>query len=149
MTPTEIAAVKQSFAKVLPIADQAGAMFYAKLFELDPSVRPMFAADMGPQGKKLLQVLAVAVNGLDKLDTIVPTVQALGVRHIAYGVTPAHYDTVAAALLWTLAQGLGPSWTPDLEAAWVKTYVLVAGTMKAAAAQAATAQATPAPPTTH
>ena len=133
MTPAEIAAVKQSFAKVVPIADQAGAMFYGKLFELDPTVRPMFADDLGPQGKKLLQVLAVAVNGLDNLDTIVPTVQALGVRHIAYGVVPAHYDTVAAALLWTLAQGLGAGWTPEIEAAWVKAYVLLADTMKAAA----------------
>ena len=142
MTPAEIAAVKQSFAKVVPIADQAGAMFYARLFELDPSVRPMFPDDLGPQGKKLLQVLAVAVNGLDRLDTIVPTVQALGVKHVAYGVKPAHYDTVAAALLWTLARGLGPGWTPDVEAAWIKTYVLLADTMKAAAAAAT-------PPTAH
>jgi nitric oxide dioxygenase len=77
------------------------------------------------------------VGGLDKLDTIVPAVQALGVRHAGYGVTSAHYDTVATALLWTLGQGLGDGFTPEIEAAWVVAYAVLATTMQAAARDAA------------
>ena len=140
MTSEDIALVKTSFAKVVPIADQAGIMFYDRLFELDPSLRPMFAADMHPQSKKLMQIIAVAVNGLDRLDTIVPAVQALGVRHVAYGVRAEHYATVGAALLWTLEKGLGPDWTSAVEDAWIKTYVLLSDTMKSAAEAAPTVQ---------
>jgi len=131
MTPEEINAVKTSFAKVVPIADQAGLMFYEKLFQLDPSLRTMFADDIEPQSKKLMQILSAAVNGLDKLETIVPVVQALGLRHAGYGVRVEHYDTVAAALLWTLEKGLGPDFTPSVKDAWVKTYVLLSDIMKA------------------
>ena len=86
MTPSQILAVKQSFAMVEPIADRAGAMFYARLFEIDPGLRPLFKGDIGEQSRKLMQVLATAVNALDRIETIVPTVQALGARHVAYGV---------------------------------------------------------------
>jgi hemoglobin-like flavoprotein len=133
MTPEEINAVKTSFAKVVPIADRAGLMFYEKLFDLDPSLRKMFADDIEPQSKKLMQIISVAVNGLDKLETIVPAVQALGARHVGYGVREEHYDTVATALLWTLEKGLGPDFTPSVKDAWIKTYVLLSDAMKSAA----------------
>jgi len=133
MTAEEINAVKTSFAKVVPIADQAGLMFYEKLFQLDPSLRTMFADDIEPQSKKLMQIVSVAVDGLDKLETIVPALHALGSRHATYGVRDEHYDTVATALLWTLEKGLGPDFTPFVKDAWVKTYVLISDEMKAAA----------------
>jgi hemoglobin-like flavoprotein len=133
MTPDQTEAVKASFAKVVPIADQAGALFYEKLFALDPALRPLFKGDIKEQRQKLMQMIATAVNGLDDLDTIVPAVQALGARHAGYGVVDAHYDIVAEALLWTLEQGLGPDFTPEVREAWTATYVLLADTMKAAA----------------
>ncbi len=133
MTPSQILAVKQSFAMVEPSADQAGAMFYARLFEIDPGLRPLFKGDIGEQSRKLMQVLATAVNALDRIETIVPTVQALGARHVAYGVEEAHYDTVAAALLWTLERGLGDRFAPSVRDAWVAAYTLLSETMKAAA----------------
>src|SRR5882762_3043726 len=126
MTPAQIDNVKASFAAVLPIADQAGMLFYDRLFTLDPSLRPLFKGDIETQSKKLMQMITVAVNSLDRLEDIVPAVQALGARHASYGVVDAHYATVAEALLWTLAQGLGPAYTPEIAEAWVAAYTVLA-----------------------
>ena len=78
MTPAEKVLVQQTFAKVVPIADQAAALFYGRLFEMDPSLRPLFKTDLVEQGKKLMQMIGVAVKGLDTLDQLVPAVQNLG-----------------------------------------------------------------------
>ena len=135
MTPTQIDLVQSSFDLVLPIADEAAAAFYSRLFKLDPSLRPLFTGDMRRQGKKLMDMIAVAVGSLDKLDRIIPAVRALGQRHVAYGVREEHYDTVGAALLWTLEQGLGDAWNVELASAWATAYTLLATTMKDAAAE--------------
>lgn len=129
------ALVRQSFEVVLTIEEAAAALFYGRLFELDPSLKPMFKGNMKEQGKKLMSTLKVCVAGLDRLDQLLPAVQALGRRHVDYGVTDAHYDTVAAALLWTFEKGLGDLWTPECKAAWIEVYMLLAGVMKEAAAR--------------
>ncbi len=141
MNPAEIALVKDSFRKVVPIADQAAALFYARLFELDPSLRRLFRGDMTEQGRKLMAMIAAAVAALEKLDSLVPAVRALGARHGGYGVTEDHYATVGAALLWTLEKGLGPEFTPEVRAAWVSVYSLLANTMIEAQRAAAPAAA--------
>lgn len=135
MTPAEINLVKDSFRKLVPIADQAAALFYARLFELDPSLRPLFRGDMAEQGRKLMTMIATAVGSLDRLDTIVPAIRTLGARHAGYRVTDEHYATVGAALLWTLEKGLGPEFTTEVRAAWTTTYTLLANTMMEAARQ--------------
>lgn len=129
MSPVEISLVKESFRKVVPIADQAAALFYARLFELDPELRQMFRGDMIEQGRKLMSMIAMAVSALERLDSIVPAVQALGARHAGYGVEEDHYATVGAALLWTLERGLGAEFTPAVREAWTSTYTLLANTM--------------------
>ncbi len=134
MTPQQIALVQSTWSKVLPIQDQAARLFYDKLFEMDPSLRPLFKGDMAEQGRKLMAMINTAVNGLNRLSEIVPAVQALGRRHVGYGVKEAHYKTVGAALLWTLEQGLGSSFTPEVRQAWAGAYGLLAGVMKEAAA---------------
>lgn len=139
MTPAQRVLVQTSFAKVASIAEPAAAMFYARLFELDPSLRPLFTTDLTEQGRKLMKMIGLAVNGLDRLDELVPIVQQLGVRHRGYGVRDEHYDTVASALVWTLEQGLGPAFTPETKEAWVTVYGILASTMKEAAAGAAVA----------
>jgi len=139
MTEDDKKLVRDSWAKVIPISDQAADLFYNRLFELDPSLRPLFTSDMTEQGRKLMGMITIAVNGLDRLDELVPAVRALGKRHSAYGVTDNHYDTVATALLWTLERGLGDAFTEDSRNAWVKTYTLLATNMKEAAAEPATA----------
>jgi hemoglobin-like flavoprotein len=133
MTNRQKDLVQQTFALVAPIADAAAAIFYARLFELDPSLRPMFKIDIEEQGRKLMQVLAVAVRGLDDLPTLVPVVQALGARHAGYGVKDEHYGTVASALLYTLDKGLGDKFTSEVKDAWVEVYTILANTMKDAA----------------
>lgn len=133
MTPEEKQLVQESFAKVVPIAEQAAALFYQNLFAKDPTLKMLFKGDMQEQGKKLMKMIGVAVNGLDRLDSIVPAVQDLGRRHVVYGVKPEHYDTVGAALIQTLGQGLGEAFTPQVKDAWITVYGVLAGAMKSAA----------------
>ncbi|NKF23991.1 globin family protein [Solimonas marina] len=134
MTPTQIALVQHSWTQVLPIRTQAAALFYGRLFELDPSLRALFRAPIAEQGEKLMDMIDVAVRGLDRIDALVPAVQALGARHVGYGVQPAHYATVGAALLWTLEQGLGPAFDAELRSAWTAVYGALAGAMQSATA---------------
>ncbi|MBI1422730.1 MAG: hemin receptor [Gammaproteobacteria bacterium] len=137
MTPEQAVLVKNSWAMVMPIADKAAALFYGKLFELDPALKSLFKGDMAEQGRKLMVMINTAVNGLDRLEAIVPAVEQLGERHVAYGVKNKDYDTVGAALLWTLQAGLGDAFTPEVKAAWTEVYGVLASTMKTAAAKAA------------
>jgi nitric oxide dioxygenase len=139
MTPAEIHLVKDSFRRIVPIADQAAALFYARLFELDPALRHLFRGDMREQGRKLMTMIATAVQSLEHLDTLVPAVRQLGARHAGYGVTPDHYAVVGAALLWTLEKGLGPAFTPAVRDAWTSTYSLLANAMLEAQREAALA----------
>ncbi len=133
MTPEKIALVRGSWQQVLPIKDTAAALFYGQLFELDPSLRGMFKGDMVEQGRKLMAIINTAVNSLDNLGPILGAVEEMGRRHVAYGVTEAHYDTVGSALIWTLEKGLGEQFTPAVKDAWVETYTALASTMKQAA----------------
>jgi hemoglobin-like flavoprotein len=128
--------VQGTFASIATIADDAAILFYQRLFELDPSLRSMFRGDMAEQRKKLMQMITAAVKGLDRLDQLVPVVQNLGRRHAGYGVQDSHYDTVGAALLWTLEAGLGRQFTPEVKEAWATVYGLLATTMKDAARDA-------------
>jgi len=135
MTPQQIQLVQSTFNLVRPIASAAADLFYQRLFELDPSLRPLFTGDMKKQGAMLMSAISMAVNGLDRPDSIIPAVQGLGRRHVAYGVQAEHYTTVGAALLWTLEQGLGEAFTPEVKEAWTATYTLLATVMQDAAAE--------------
>ncbi len=125
MTPDQVKAIQESFKKVEPISEQAAALFYGRLFEIAPAVKPLFHGDMTEQGRKLMATLAVVVNGLGNLDGILSAASALAKRHAAYGVKPAHYEPVGAALICTLERGLGDQWTPELAAAWGAAYAVL------------------------
>src|SRR5215510_6785157 len=129
LTAAQKTLVQDSFATIVPIADDAAALFYRRLFEIDPSLQRMFRGDMAEQRKKLMQMLTAAVKGLDRLEQLVPVVEDLGRRHAAYGVADAHYDTVGEALLWTLEKGLGGAFTAEVKDAWATVYGLLAGKM--------------------
>jgi len=137
LTVAQKTLVQGSFATIAPIADDAAVLFYGRLFELDPTLKPLFRGDMAEQRKKLMQMLTAAVKGLDRLDQLVPVVEDLGRRHVAYGVADRHYDTVGEALLWTLEAGLGRAFTPEVKDAWATVYGLLATTMREAARDAA------------
>ena len=135
MTRQERDLVQSSWAKVRPIAAQAAELFYRRLFDIAPEMKALFKGDMRVQGHRLMDMIDIAVNDLDRWDQLTPALEALGRRHVGYGVKEADYDAVAAALLWTLEQGLGPAFTDDVKLAWTNTYTQLADTMKKAAAE--------------
>jgi hemoglobin-like flavoprotein len=135
MDSTSIALVQESWKKVVPIADQAAALFYEELFTLDPSLKSLFRTDMKAQGRKLTSMINTAVVNLGQLGTILPAVEDLGRRHVGYGVRPAHYETVGTALITTLGKGLGPAFTPEVRSAWIEAYTALATVMQTAAAE--------------
>ncbi|MEP2890576.1 globin family protein [Tateyamaria sp.] len=133
MTPDQITLVQDSFAKVTPISEAAAAMFYTRLFEIAPEVKPLFKGDMTDQGAKLMATLGVVVKGLNDLGPIVPVAERLAIAHIDYGVKAEHYDFVGTALIDTLDQGLADDFTPETRAAWECAYATLSGVMIAAA----------------
>jgi hemoglobin-like flavoprotein len=134
MTPRQIELIRASWSAVEPVAHSAATLFYYQLFVLDPTLERLFRkADMAKQRKVLMQTLAVVVKNLDRLDTIVPAVEALGRRHAGYGVRAEHYETVGIALLWTLEQGLGEAFDEETRDAWATAYGTLASVMIGAA----------------
>lgn len=129
VTDTQKNLVQSSWAAVEPIADKAAELFYGKLFELDPELKPLFKGDMKEQGEKLMKTITLAVKSLDDLPSVVPALQSLGKKHKDYGVLPSHYGTVATALLDTLGKGLGDAFTPETKEAWVAVYTILSKTM--------------------
>lgn len=137
MTPEQVELVQSTFEQVAPIADTAADLFYGRLFEIAPEVKPLFAgADMSDQGAKLMTMIGIAVKSLNDIEKIVPAVKELGKRHVGYGVTEAHFAPVGAALLWTLEKGLGDAWSADAKDAWATVYGVLSETMIAGMAEA-------------
>ena len=134
MTPEQVRLVRTTWRRLGPRGGGAGPLFYDRLFALEPTLRPLFEADMDEQGRKLVEMIDTAVSHLDRLDVLVPALEKLGRRHADYGVKDTHYDTVGEALLWTLERGLGESFNDEVRAAWAAVYALLAKTMKDAAA---------------
>ncbi len=142
MTPDQIRLVQESFRLVLPIRDEAAALFYGKLFELDPGTRKLFATtDLKSQGTKLMAAIGMVVSALNAPEAMLGKVQELARRHVGYGVEETHYATVGAALISTLETGLGDAFTPDLRTAWTAAYTLLSTTMIEAAREVAVAKA--------
>ena len=130
MTNDQIKLVQDSFRQVAQIAETAAQLFYARLFELDPDLELLFTGNLTEQGRKLMQMLGLAVNSLDRMEKLLPVVQSLGTRHVSYGVRDKDYDTVGRALIWTLRKGLGQAFTPEVEAAWSNVYATLASAMQ-------------------
>ena len=136
MNSEQINIVQTSFEEVRPIAPVAAELFYDRLFTLDPSLKPLFRGDMATQGRMLMSMLGSAVKGLSDLDALAPVLRNLGARHVGYGVREEHYVTVGTALLWTLDQGLGAKFTPEVREAWTAAYGLLADVMQFGALEA-------------
>ena len=136
MTNHHFVYVQKSFEAIRPIVPVVADLFYAKLFDLDPSLRSIFKGDMKRQGTLLMTMLSAAVEGLDDLDALVPTVKKLGARHVGYGVIEMHYATVGNALIYTLEAALGAEFTSDVREAWLVVYSLLTNVMKQGAEEA-------------
>lgn len=137
MSPHQARIVQSTWPKILPNKDAAAQLFYARLFELDPSLKPMFLGDIRQQGRKLMLVLDSVVNGLADIESIAAAVRDLGMRHVGYGVQDHHYHTVGAALLWAIERGLGAAFTAEVHDAWAAAYRMLASIMRGAAADVA------------
>lgn len=128
-TDREIEIVRSTWTSAGADPDAAAALFYGKLFEEAPAVKPLFTADMTEQGRKLMQMISIAVNNMERVEEIVPALVALGERHEEYGAQPEHYPVVGAVLIDTLRTALGEGWSDEAEAAWSKTYDALASVM--------------------
>jgi hemoglobin-like flavoprotein len=131
MNAEQVKLVQGNFKKVVPMADAAAALFYGRLFDLDPALEALFKGDMVEQGRKLMEIIGVTVKALDRPERVLPAVQGLGVLHTGYGVRAKDYVTVGRALIWTLKKCLGDDFTPEAEAAWAEVYSTLAGAMMA------------------
>ena len=144
ITPAQIALVQSSFQHVLPIADVAGLLFYERIFTMAPEARALFGDDIALQASRTMAAVKTAVDGLDDLERVAPFLVRLGARHVRYGVVPAHFDLVGGALLWTLEQGLGEAFTPEVHDAWAAAFGIIAAAMLTGMEQAS-ASLEPAP----
>src|ERR1700752_5382 len=142
MTPEQKDLVQTSFEKVRPMTDTAAGLFYGRLFDLDPHLELLFHSALEVQGRKLMHMIGLAVKGLNRPAELLPLLHELGERHAAYGVAEHDYDTVGAALLWTLKQGLCKAFTPEVSEAWTAVYELLSSSMKAGANAALAATVT-------
>ena len=129
VTAEDIDIVKSTWSQVIVYRDKVGSLFYSKLFELAPQVKPLFKSDPLEQSRKLTGMITVVVTKLDKLDEILPEVRALAIRHNKYGTQPSHFDIVGKALIWTLSQAFEDKWTLQMQSAWTKIYTLLANAM--------------------
>ena len=139
ITPQQKELVQKTWVMVVPIADKAAELFYGRLFELEPEYKVMFKNDMTEQGKKLMKTINIAVEALNDVEPLVPTLKQMGADHAGYGVKDRDYNVVGAALLWTLEQGLGDAFTDEVRNAWGAVYELLASVMKQGAAEASVA----------
>lgn len=129
MTARQIQLVKESWSYVIVKSNEAGQLFYSRLFEVAPAVRPMFKGDVKEQSRKLMSMVTLVVSKLDKLDQVINEVKALGARHNKYGTKGEHYAVVGQCLIWTLSQGLGDRWNKETEEAWLQAYATLSGAM--------------------
>ena len=129
MTPQQIELVQCSFGRLGSNGEMSVADFYRRLFVIAPNVRPMFPADLGEQGARLLRLVALAVGRLDSVGTLVETLQAMGARHVAYGAKDEQYDIVGQALLETLESYLSEAFDADTCESWTVAYGALAGAM--------------------
>lgn len=129
MTERQIVLVKNSWAYVVINAQEAGELFYGRLFHVAPSVKSMFKHDQKEQARKLMNMVTLIVTKLNKLDDIMNEVKLLAQRHGRYGAKPEHYQVVGECLLWTLEQGLGEKWNEELMEAWTAVYLKLSSAM--------------------
>ena len=129
MNNRTILTVKSSWSDVIANSEDVGLLFYRKLFELDPALRPMFSDDIASQARKLMNMLTLLMSRVQQLEDLNAEIASLSRRHTQYGTKPEHYHTVRQALLWTLEQELQDRWDAEIREAWTEVYNLVANAM--------------------
>jgi hemoglobin-like flavoprotein len=131
MNKQQIELLQRTFAKVEPVAQEAGELFYGRLFEMDPSLRPLFTGDMTMQASMVITAIGLAIQGLDHPEAVIPQLALIGQRHVNYGAMPTDFDKFGAALQWALAQTLGDDFTQPVQEAWGEAFKFITREMKA------------------
>jgi hemoglobin-like flavoprotein len=129
LTRRQMQLIRQSFDSAAEFQIAFTKLFYGRLFELQPTVRPLFKVSIEEQSKKLLDTLRAIVDGVDRIDELRPKLRELGRKHVTYGVKPEYYDVLRSALLWTFAQALGVEFDAETRAVWDKVLRLVSAIM--------------------
>ena len=133
--------LESSFDLIAPRGEELVEDFYASLFEAAPSVRPLFSDDMRRQKAMLLSALVLVRKSLRDLESLLPTLRALGARHVAYGAKAEHYPVVAQVLVGSMARVAGDAWSQEIEKAWSEALGVIAQVMLEGAASVETAEA--------
>jgi hemoglobin-like flavoprotein len=131
MTPREIFLIQNSFRQLRSITDHAGAIFFARLFEIEPASRSLFHGDIAEQGNRMIQTVGYFVIGLDQLDVTLKALRQSGLRQSDFRFNDSLFQSIGDTLLWTLSRCLGTNFTMEVRSAWAKAYWLLAETMKA------------------
>jgi hemoglobin-like flavoprotein len=121
----DIERVRSSFDRLWPTSTRTASLFYERLFEIAPEVRPLFRKDIDEQKRKFIATLAVIVGSLDNSSKLISLTDTLARQHGNFGVQPAHYTIVGEALMWSLERGLGDQWTPGVAESWSKAYGII------------------------
>jgi hemoglobin-like flavoprotein len=127
--------LRASYALFLADGSRLAAIFYAKMFERYPGVRPLFKADIRAQEEKLMDSLRAVVQHAEAPDGLRAELQAMGARHVKYGAKPEHYPLVCGLLLECMADAAGSAWTTQLAAEWEQALQIVSDIMLEGAAQ--------------
>jgi len=122
MNIEQVELVRDSLVHVRPIADHIAESFYSHMFEIAPQLRKLFTGNMKTQGTMLMTSLELAVSSLDDMESILSSVQALGERHVSYGVKKAYYPYAKESFLWALEKHLKDEFTPTLKRAWSEAF---------------------------
>jgi hemoglobin-like flavoprotein len=131
MDAKQVQLVQRTFEqRVRPIAQEAGEMMYLRLFEMEPSLKPLFKGDIKRQGEMLMKAIGLAIQSLDEPEKVKAETKELGLRHYGYGVQPGYYNIFGAALMWALEQVIGPDFTPEVKEAWGEAYAILAQSMR-------------------
>jgi hemoglobin-like flavoprotein len=137
MRDRDIKLVQETFNKVAHVENFAAKILYNRLFELDPKLMPLFPQDMNEMEEKFIKTLGLIVLGLARIYEVTPFLEDLARRHKDYGVKYEDYDTLGDALIYTLQKVLGEEFTPEVKAAWVHAYTIIARIMRNAQRKAA------------
>lgn len=132
----DVTTLRESFELVVERSPLLTRRFYEILFERYPQVRLLFGASTAKQEEMLTRALVAVLDRIEDGKWLTETLEALGAKHVDYGVTDEMYEWVGDALLAALAEAAGEAWTPRVQVAWTAAYGAIANLMMSGARKA-------------
>ncbi|MBD1371868.1 NO-inducible flavohemoprotein [Hazenella sp. IB182357] len=123
----------QTIESYVPVLAEQGATittrFYQILFQKHPELLNVFNKThqvKGTQPRALAHSVYMAVKHIQSLEQILPVVELIAHKHRSLGVLPEHYPVVGENLTIAMEEVLGDAFTPELKAAWIEVYEIIA-----------------------